>query len=105
MKCRETGCNEQARYDGYCQYCTAKKWKLCIRPQCDQYTMDPSMLCYAHRSPEELMSISQVAELLGVSSKTIQRMSDSGRLPFIRTEGGHRRYKRCEVIEYMEETQ
>ncbi len=34
----------------------------------------------------------EVADLLGVSPKTIARWSNQGRLPFQRTLGGHRRY-------------
>jgi excisionase family DNA binding protein len=34
----------------------------------------------------------EVADLLGVSPKTIARWSRQGRLPFRRTLGGHRRY-------------
>jgi excisionase family DNA binding protein len=33
-----------------------------------------------------------VAELLGVSPKTIARWAKDGKLPFLRTLGGHRRY-------------
>jgi excisionase family DNA binding protein len=33
-----------------------------------------------------------VAELLGVSPKTIARWAKEGKLPFLRTLGGHRRY-------------
>jgi excisionase family DNA binding protein len=35
---------------------------------------------------------SDVAELLGVSPKTIARWATEGKLPFRRTLGGHRRY-------------
>src|SRR5712692_5324568 len=33
----------------------------------------------------------EAAELLGVSPDTVRRWSDAGRLPTLRTEGGHRR--------------
>jgi molybdopterin-binding protein len=32
----------------------------------------------------------QLAELLGVSTDTVRRWCDEGRLPMVRTEGGHR---------------
>jgi molybdopterin-binding protein len=34
--------------------------------------------------------IGQAADLLGVSTDTVRRWADAGRLPTIRTEGGHR---------------
>lgn len=34
--------------------------------------------------------IGQAADLLGVSTDTIRRWADAGRLPTVRTEGGHR---------------
>jgi excisionase family DNA binding protein len=34
---------------------------------------------------------------MGVTPKTVSRWADSGRLPFVRTTGGHRRYHRSEV--------
>ncbi len=46
-------------------------------------------------APEELLlTASQVAALLGVGRKTINRWSDEGRLPITTvTDGGHRRYR------------
>jgi len=34
--------------------------------------------------------IGQAADLLGVSTDTVRRCADAGRLPTVRTEGGHR---------------
>jgi excisionase family DNA binding protein len=41
---------------------------------------------------EKLVSISKAARLLGVSETTLRRWDKEGRLPSIKTEGGHRRY-------------
>jgi excisionase family DNA binding protein len=43
------------------------------------------------------LSLSQVAELLGVHPSTVRNWSDHGRIPVHRTQGGHRRYRRSEV--------
>ena len=44
------------------------------------------------------LSLSAAAELLGVHPSTIRLWSDKGLLPVHRTQGGHRRYKRQEVM-------
>jgi excisionase family DNA binding protein len=46
---------------------------------------------------EEWLSLSQVAETLGVHPTTVRTWADQGRLPVHRTQGGHRRFKRSEV--------
>jgi excisionase family DNA binding protein len=40
---------------------------------------------------------SDVARILHVSPKTVSRWARDGRLPFIRTLGGHRRYPKVEI--------
>jgi excisionase family DNA binding protein len=44
------------------------------------------------------LSLSAAAELLGVHPSTVRLWSDKGLLPVHRTKGGHRRYKRHEVM-------
>jgi len=39
----------------------------------------------------------EVAQLLGASPKTISRWAKEGKLPFLRTVGGHRRYPETEI--------
>jgi excisionase family DNA binding protein len=39
----------------------------------------------------------EVAEILGVSPKTVSRWALEDRLPFTRTLGGHRRYPEAEI--------
>jgi excisionase family DNA binding protein len=46
----------------------------------------------------EWLSLSAAAELLGVHPNTVRLWSDKGMLPVHRTQGGHRRYKREEVL-------
>jgi excisionase family DNA binding protein len=49
------------------------------------------------RVPDEWLSLSDVAEMLGVHPSTVRLWSDKGVLPVHRTQGGHRRYRRSEV--------
>ena len=45
-----------------------------------------------------LLTVSEAAELLGVSTKTIRRWESEGRIKSIRTEGGHRRFTVSDLI-------
>lgn len=49
------------------------------------------------RDPDELLTTRQAAEIVGVGTTSIKRWSDEGRLPAIKTAGGHRRYRRRDV--------
>jgi excisionase family DNA binding protein len=44
----------------------------------------------------------QVAALLHVSPKTVTRWAQEGRLPYLRTLGGHRRYPDAEIRALLE---
>ncbi|HSO51856.1 MAG TPA: BldC family transcriptional regulator [Actinomycetes bacterium] len=44
----------------------------------------------------------QVAALLHVSPKTVSRWAQEGRLPYLRTLGGHRRYPHAEIRALVE---
>ena len=46
---------------------------------------------------DELLTPTQVAQLFGVNPRTVTRWANSGRLGFIRTPGGHRRFRRSEI--------
>jgi excisionase family DNA binding protein len=46
---------------------------------------------------------SEVAGLLHVSPKTVSRWAQEGKLPFLRTLGGHRRYPDTEIRALAEE--
>src|SRR4030067_74928 len=52
--------------------------------------MDPN-------TTNEWLSLSQVAEILGVHPSTVRSWSNQGSFPVHRTQGGHRRYLRSEV--------
>ena len=43
----------------------------------------------------------EVAELLSVSPKTVSRWAKEGRLPFLKTLGGHRRYPAAAIQELL----
>ena len=46
---------------------------------------------------------SEVADLLHVSPKTVSRWAKEGRLPFMKTLGGHRRYPAAKIRELVQE--
>jgi len=47
---------------------------------------------------DEWLSLSDAAKLLGVHPSTIRLWSDKGALPVHKTQGGHRRYKKGEIL-------
>ena len=53
---------------------------------------------------EELLTPAEVAELFRVDSKTVRRWAASGRLPSIRTPGGHRRFRAEDVRRKLEDS-
>lgn len=48
-------------------------------------------------SDTDLMSPSEVAALFRVDPKTVTRWAKAGKLTFVRTMGGHRRFPRAEI--------
>lgn len=52
---------------------------------------------------KELMLPREVAELFRVDPKTITRWARDGKLHSVRTLGGHRRYKRSQVMKLLKE--
>jgi excisionase family DNA binding protein len=46
----------------------------------------------------EILTPAQVAALFAVDAKTVSRWADAGRLPSFRTLGGHRRFRRDDVL-------
>ena len=52
--------------------------------------------------PNEWLSLSEVAVILGVHPSTVRSWSDQGHLPVHRTQGGHRRYKLSDVDMWMQ---
>lgn len=104
MKCRTVECNELAKYDGYCGFCIGKQWIACKTDKCEQLTLHESGFCFFHRG-DLLLSAGEVSTMLGVSPKTVQRLADSGRLPCVNTEGGHRRFQQEAVKKLLQERQ
>lgn len=51
---------------------------------------------------DQWLSLHAAADLLGVHSSTLRIWSDKGMLPVYRTKGGHRRYRRSEVLLWAE---
>ncbi len=47
---------------------------------------------------DDWLSLHEAADILGVHPGTVRIWSDKGLLPVFRTQGGHRRYKRTEVL-------
>lgn len=46
---------------------------------------------------DELLPPGEVAKMLGVDPKTLSRWAKMGKLPSVRTLGGHRRYRKSVV--------
>lgn len=47
--------------------------------------------------PDDLLSVSAAADLLGVHADTVRRWTADGKLPVVRTAGGHRRIPRAAI--------
>jgi excisionase family DNA binding protein len=50
----------------------------------------------------DYLFVSEVAELFHVSSKTVVRWANDGKLPYTATLGGHRRFNRRVIEEIVE---
>lgn len=46
---------------------------------------------------DKLLHPWEAAQMMGVSIKTLSRWAKAGKVPFIKTLGGHRRYKRAAI--------
>lgn len=57
---------------------------------------------YVANETESLLTAGEVAELFKVSTVTVGVWADQGKLPFFRTPGGHRRFKRSDVDAFIE---
>ena len=54
--------------------------------------------------PEELLTPSEVAAMFRVNPKTVTRWARAGRISYIKTLGGHRRFKASEIRLLLAET-
>jgi excisionase family DNA binding protein len=57
-----------------------------------------------HPDPEQWLTPAEVAALFGVHPKTVTRWAKGRRLGFIRTLGGHRRYRLSDVRKLLSES-
>ena len=55
--------------------------------------------------PPSYLHAAEVADILHVSPKTVSRWAKEGRLPFLKTLGGHRRYPEAEIRQLANELQ
>lgn len=53
-------------------------------------------------TPETLLTPSEVATLFRVDPKTVTRWAQAGKVPSIRTLGGHRRYRESDIRALLE---
>jgi excisionase family DNA binding protein len=53
----------------------------------------------------QYLRAAEVAAILQVSPKTVSRWAKEGKLPFLKTLGGHRRYPEAEIRELAAELQ
>ena len=56
----------------------------------------------APTSEPDWLTLGQAAKYLGVAQSTIRKWSDQGRVPAFYTPGGHRRYRRSDLDEFLE---
>jgi excisionase family DNA binding protein len=61
----------------------------------------------ARREPQiesDWLTLGQAARFLGVAQSTIRKWSDSGRVPAFYTPGGHRRFRRRDLQEFVDQS-
>ncbi len=51
---------------------------------------------------KEWLTLREASELLGIHPSTLRRWSDDGKIPFVRTPGGHRRFHRRALEAYIQ---
>jgi len=56
-------------------------------------------------SNKDMIAIGEAAELLGVSQDTLRRWDKNGRLPSVKSSGGHRLYSRFQIELYLSDLQ
>jgi len=49
----------------------------------------------------EWLSLSEASEIIGVHASTLRRWADAGTIPCTRTPGGHRRFRRSVLTDYL----
>ncbi|TMK78439.1 MAG: response regulator [Actinobacteria bacterium] len=64
---------------------------------------DPGARMPVPANEPDWLTLGQAAKYLGMAQSTIRKWSDSGRLPAFYTPGGHRRYRRSDLDEFLEQ--
>ena len=54
------------------------------------------------RGESDWLTLGQAAHYLGVAQSTIRKWSDIGRVRAFKTPGGHRRYRRADLDEFLD---
>jgi excisionase family DNA binding protein len=66
----------------------------------------PTWRQHRRRHPQlRYLRTAEVADILYVSPKTVSRWAKEGKLPFLKTLGGHRRYPAAEIRQLADELQ
>ena len=53
-------------------------------------------------APDDWLTLGQAAQYLGVAQSTMRKWTDSGRVSTFKTPGGHRRYRRSELDQFLD---
>jgi excisionase family DNA binding protein len=56
----------------------------------------------AGAAPDDWLTLGQAAKYLGVAQSTMRKWTDSGRVSTFKTPGGHRRYRRSELDQFLD---
>lgn len=71
-------------------------------PEVDTPDMTPEQLKSSIKAQNAAMwTPEDVADVMGVAAKTVTRWADDGKLPVVRTVGGHRRFRQNDVIAFL----
>ncbi|MBP8972647.1 MAG: helix-turn-helix domain-containing protein [Anaerolineae bacterium] len=54
-----------------------------------------------HSQPSEWVSLGEAAQIIGVHPATIRNWAEQGELPYRRTPGGHRRFRRADLEQWL----
>jgi excisionase family DNA binding protein len=89
-------CDERSLYSGPTEYRVAARKGCAVAAQ-------PS----GKAAPDlpHYLRAAEVAAILQVSPKTVSRWATEGKLPFLKTLGGHRRYPAAEIRQLAEQLQ
>lgn len=52
-------------------------------------------------SPDRLIRLAEAADLLALNKDVVRDMADAGKIPYVKTPGGHRRFRLSDIHEMM----